>query len=148
MKPNTRKKLLTGSLLAFGAIFLAGCTANFCSPMDQASMAYPYDQGVTVYLTKAEYETLKAGDAKDVIEQEEKWSEEAKKYGLPAIAGPAFGDLNDDVYKYIPFSPKKITKTDGEGNSEEVLDLASDGSLKVESLHGEKGFFLASQQRA
>ena len=33
-------------------------------------MAYPYEQGVTVYVSKTEFEALKAGEAKDVIEQE------------------------------------------------------------------------------
>ena len=70
MKKQTRKTLLAGSLLAAGAIFLSSCTANFCSSTDQAAMAYPYEQGVTVYVSRAEFEALKAGEAKDVIEQE------------------------------------------------------------------------------
>lgn len=139
MKKNTRKKLLTGSLLLVGGLFLASCTANFCSSTDQAAMAYPYDQGVTVYVSKAEFEALKTQEStKGIIEQELKWSEEAKAYGLPAIAGPAFGDKNDDVYKYIPFSPKMKSTTDGEGNVEESLDLTKDGSLKVEDYTAKK----------
>lgn len=31
---------------------LSGCTANFCSGIDQANMTYPYEQGVTVYCDK------------------------------------------------------------------------------------------------
>lgn len=95
-------------------VLLTSCTANFCSPTDQAAMAYPADQGVTVYLSKAEYEDLKVnGDdtTKAVIAQQETWSEQAKalNLGLPNIAGPAFLDdegnvLNDNVYKYIPLS--------------------------------------------
>ena len=101
-------------------------------------MAYPYEQGVTVYVSKAEFEALKAGEAKDVIEQELEWSAQAESYGLPAIAGPAFGDKNDEVYKYIPFSPKTVTKKDGEGNLTEEKDLAQDGSLKVGSYTAKK----------
>ena len=101
-------------------------------------MAYPYEQGVTVYVSKAEFEALKAGEAKDVIEQELLWSAAAESYGLPAIAGPAFGDKNDEVYKYIPFSPKTVTKEDGEGNLTEEIDRASDGSLKVGSYTAKK----------
>lgn len=101
-------------------------------------MAYPYEQGVTVYVSKAEFEALKAGEAKDVIEQELEWSTQAESYGLPAIAGPAFGDKNDEVYKYIPFSPKTVTKEDGEGNLTEEKDLAQDGSLKVGSYTAKK----------
>ncbi len=101
-------------------------------------MAYPYEQGVTVYVSKAEFETLKAGEAKDIIEQELAWSQEAESHGLPAIAGPAFGNKNDEVYKYIPFSPKTVTKTDGEGNVTEETDRAADGSLKVGSYTAKK----------
>ena len=31
---------------------LSGCTASFCSNLDRANMAYPYEQGVTVYVDK------------------------------------------------------------------------------------------------
>lgn len=104
---------MTGVALALGAVFLSGCTANFCSSTDQAAMAYPYDQGVTVYVSKEEYNALKNGSdetIKAIIAQEEAWSTEAAAYGLPAIAGPAL-DGNDNVYKYIPFQYKE---TEGE----------------------------------
>ena len=79
-------------------------------------MAYPYDQGATVYLSKADYEDLKNnGDdaTKELIAQEETWSAEAEALGLPSMAGPAFGAANDRVYKYLPYtkSAEKLTLT-------------------------------------
>ena len=82
-----------------GTGLLAGCTANFCSEEDQAQMAYPYEQGVTVYLSKNEYDTLKSADeTKALIEEEES----------QGIAGPAFVNstgtaINEDIYKYVPY---------------------------------------------
>ena len=62
-------------------------------------MAYPYEQGVTLYVDKADYEELKTNEntAKLITSEEEK-----------GIAGPAFVDddgtiLNQNVYKYIPY---------------------------------------------
>ena len=134
MKKTTHKKLLTGVGIALGAIFLSSCTANFCSSTDQASMAYPYDQGVTVYVTKEEYDALKNGNdaTAEVIKQEETWSTEAAKYGLPAIAGKAL-DGNDKIYKYIPFSYK--TKTE---NDTTTIVKSSDGSLIFQSFTSDK----------
>ncbi len=82
-----------------GTGLLAGCTANFCSEEDQAQMAYPYEQGVTVYLSKNEYDTLKSADeTKALIAEEES----------QGIAGPAFVSsagtvINEDIYKYVPY---------------------------------------------
>ena len=82
-----------------GTGLLAGCTANFCSEEDQAQMAYPYEQGVTVYLSKNEYDTLKSADeTKALIAEEES----------QGIAGPAFVNsagtvINEDIYKYVPY---------------------------------------------
>ena len=92
-------------MLGLGVLLLTSCTANFCSSADQASMAYPYDQGATVYLSKEAYQDLKNnGDeaTKTLIAQEEAWSAEAEALGLPSIAGPAYGAANDRVYKYLP----------------------------------------------
>lgn len=82
-----------------GTGLLAGCTANFCSEEDQAQMAYPYEQGVTVYLSKNEYDTLKSADeTKALIAEEES----------QGIAGPAFVNsagtvINEGIYKYVPY---------------------------------------------
>ena len=110
MKQFKHKKLLAFGGLGLGVLLLTSCTANFCSPVDQAAMAYPYDQGATVYVSKAEYEALKTQDGtKEIIQREEAWSEEAKALGLPGIAGPAYVAedgtvLNDNVYKYLPYT--------------------------------------------
>ena len=110
MKQFKHKKLLAIGGFALGVVLLTSCTANFCSPVDQAAMAYPTDQGITVYLSKAEYETIKNADAtKDLIQKEEQLSAQAQALGLPTLAGPAFLDangnvLNDNVYKYVPLS--------------------------------------------
>ncbi len=78
MKKETRTKLLGGLGLLVGALVLSGCTANFCSEEDKANMAYPYEQGVTVYCDKADIPSAYAPFAEQV------WSD------------------NDTVYKYIP----------------------------------------------
>jgi hypothetical protein len=49
LKHETKIKLLGGLGLLVGAFVLSGCTSNFCSDIDKANMAYPYEQGVTVY---------------------------------------------------------------------------------------------------
>ncbi len=118
MKQFKHKKILALGGLGLGVLLLTSCTANFCSPTDQSAMAYPYDQGVTVYLTKSEYDALKADNStKAVIELEEQLSATAQMYGLPTVAGPAFVDstynaLNEKVYKYVPL-------TVGEGETPE-----------------------------
>ena len=119
MKQFKHKKLLAFGGLGLAMVLLTSCTANFCSPVDQAAMAYPADQGVTVYLSKAEYQDLKTNGSevtKALIAQQETWSAEAQALGLglPNIAGPAFVDdegnvLNDNVYKYIPFGVSDST---------------------------------------
>lgn len=54
MKKSTKAKIFGGIVAVFGAALLSGCTANFCSEVDQAHIAYTYEQGVTVYCTKDE----------------------------------------------------------------------------------------------
>lgn len=113
MKPIKHKKLLAGLGLGFGVLLLTGCTANFCSADDKAAMAYPYDQGATVYLSAAEYNALKTETDEDgnptttarIIQQEEAWSAQAEALGIgmPSIAGQAL-DGNTEIYKYIPFA--------------------------------------------
>lgn len=99
MKKLSHKKIFIGLAALLGTGLLAGCTANFCSEEDQAQMAYPYEQGVTVYLSKNEYDTLKSADeTKALIAEEES----------QGIAGPAFVNsagtvINEDIYKYVPY---------------------------------------------
>ncbi len=52
MKKSTKAKIFGGIVAVFGAALLSGCTANFCSEVDQANIAYAYEQGVTVYCSK------------------------------------------------------------------------------------------------
>lgn len=103
MKKISHKKIFVGLAVLLGGGLLASCTANFCSEVDQAQMAYPYEQGVTVYVSKDEYNELKTADeTKSLIEEQE-----ASK-----IAGPAYVDkdnnvLNENVYKYVPLTKKE-----------------------------------------
>ncbi len=93
---NTLEKKSHKSLFAFlavgmGLLTLTSCTANFCSDEDRAQMAYPYDQGVTVYCTAEEYNSYKADNATLVAYEEN-----------IGIAGKVF-DSNDNIYKYVPY---------------------------------------------
>ena len=120
MKTSKLKKAMGFAALGLGVVLLSSCTANFCSQQDLASIAYPYDQGVTVYLTKAEFEDLLSGEVdpdngrtKAILEQEMAWSDDAEFfYGLPRIAGRAF-DANDDVYKYVPYECGSYLDSEG-----------------------------------
>lgn len=78
MKKETKTKLLGGLGLLLGAVLLSGCTANFCSNVDKANMAYPYEQGVTVYCSQSEIPA------------------DYEKIAFNPIAG------NTQVYAYIP----------------------------------------------
>ena len=110
MKQFKHKKLLAFGGIGLGVLLLTSCTANFCSPTDQSAMAYPYNQGVTVYVSKAEYESLKTNEeTRPVIELEESLNAHYLALGLPTVAGPAYVDeagnsLNDKVYKYVPLT--------------------------------------------
>lgn len=103
MKKISHKKIFVGAAILLGGGLLASCTANFCSEVDQAQMAYPYEQGVTVYVSKDEYNALKSADeTKSLIEEQE----------ANHIAGPAYVDkennvLNENVYKYVPLTKKE-----------------------------------------
>lgn len=50
MKKSTKIKTLGFLGVLFGALTLSGCVANFCSDLDKANIAYPYEQGVTIYV--------------------------------------------------------------------------------------------------
>lgn len=113
MKHLGHKKLLAGLGLGLGAILLSGCTANFCSQIDQAAMAYPFDQGVTIYCTEEEYNVWKAENP-EAYQREKQWSDDAEAAGLPRIEGLAL-EGNALVYKYVPFSPETKTTTDSAG---------------------------------
>jgi len=78
LKHETKIKLLGGLGLLVGALVLSGCTANFCSSIDEANIAYPYEQGVTVYCDQANIPMEYSALAKQV------WSD------------------NPNVYYYVP----------------------------------------------
>jgi len=94
LKKSSKLKLLGIIGVVFGCLALSSCTANFCTDLDKARIAYSYEQGVTVYV-----------DSKDDIPAE------YNKDGL------CFQPLeeNDSLWAYIPvdtdglFAAKKIT---------------------------------------
>ena len=95
MKKENKKVFLGVAALFAGALLLSGCTANFCSDIDKAHIAYPYEQGVTVYV-----------DSLDEVPTEYRAYPELC---FQPIAG-------SDVYAYVPidqstgnFSAKKAT---------------------------------------
>ncbi len=80
MNRSRLTKVLGISALGLGGLLLlSGCTANFCSELDQANMLYPYEQGVTVYCDKADLPEAYAESA------------------FPVFAG------NDTLYGYVPY---------------------------------------------
>lgn len=95
LKKSTKIKTLGLFGLLFGALALSGCVANFCSDLDKANVAYPYEQGVTVYV-----------DSKDEIPAE------YQKDGL--CFQPLLEEGNESLWAYIPvdsnglFSAKKV----------------------------------------
>ena len=142
MKQFKHKKILAIGALGLGVLLLTSCTANFCSPVDKAAMAYPYEQGVTVYVTKDEYDKLKASpEYGPIINKQEAISAQALGYGLPTMAGPAFAEdgvtLNNNVYKYVPYT--------GSGDTITLQSTKSDGFLKsfLENA-GKNGYSLPS----
>ena len=116
MKHKTLKKALGIAGIGLGiAMLTSSCTANFCSQTDLASIAYPYEQGVTVYMTKDEFEALQnTADPMTaaILDQELAWSDEAEALGIPRIAGKAFPN-NDRIYKYIPYECEQREDSEG-----------------------------------
>lgn len=83
MKKRTNVKLFGLLGLFLGAITLSSCVANFCSDTDKANIAYPYEQGVTVYV-----------DSRDEIPEE---------YRVEGLSFQPFSsDGNTDLWAYIP----------------------------------------------
>lgn len=96
-KHNSKKKLLGIAGVGLAALLLSSCTQNFCSDTDKAQMLYPYEQGVTVYVTKDEYDALKTNESTKALIEEE----ESMVIGNTTVAGKAL-ENNDDIYKYVP----------------------------------------------
>ena len=80
MKKSTKAKFLGVMALIVGGVLLSSCTASFCTDLDRANMAYPYDTGVTVYVNKDDVPTI-----------------------YEDVAWPVYGEEgNDNLYAYIP----------------------------------------------
>ena len=83
MNKRTKVKLLGALGLAAGALMLSGCVSNFCSDIEKARIAYPYEQGVTVYV-----------DGESSVPQE---------YRTPELSFQPLKDKgNDELWAYIP----------------------------------------------
>ncbi|HBB05212.1 MAG TPA: hypothetical protein DCZ41_01260 [Firmicutes bacterium] len=83
MKKKTNIKLFGLLGLFLGALTLSSCVANFCSDLDKANIAYPYEQGVTVY-----------------VDKKESVPTEYQKEGLSFQ--PFKSEGNEDLWAYIP----------------------------------------------
>ena len=70
MKKNNKIKLFGGFCLATAAVLLTGCN-SFCSSNDKANIAYPIEQGVTVYCNKDEIPDTYKDVAKQVFDDNE-----------------------------------------------------------------------------
>lgn len=98
MKKSTKIKCLGIMALIVGGLALTGCTQNFCSNFDKASIAYPYEQGVTIYVDRDEIPEAYQGE------------------GLSWQVFPE----NDELYAYIPvdrngnFTAKKAQRLNSE----------------------------------
>ncbi|MCQ2798465.1 MAG: membrane protein insertase YidC [Bacilli bacterium] len=87
MNKTNRKNLLGFLGIAVGVVLLTGCTQNFCSNTDKASIAYAYDSGVTVYVDNVE----EIPDEYKISGKEQYWTVE-------------IGGAPSSILAYIPVS--------------------------------------------
>lgn len=78
---KSNKTLLLGVGLGLGLLLLSSCTNTFCSTSDQANLLYPYEQGITTYVSSLE-------------EVPESYRDSAKQ----VFEG------NDNLYAYVPIT--------------------------------------------
>jgi YidC/Oxa1 family membrane protein insertase len=120
---NTSKKLLGFAALSLGVVLLSSCTANFCTSTDKANMAYPYEQGVTVYCEKADIPTgYTVTDSYTKI------------LGLNQAALAIDG--NATVYKYIPATVtggSSTTTSSSAASASSATSATSDSATTVSS---------------
>lgn len=111
LEKRTKFKLLGAFGLFAGALMLSSCVSNFCSDVEKARIAYPYEQGVTVYV-----------DGQTAVPEE--------------YRGLAFNPIegNTDLWAYIPvnangyFGAKKATYL-----NENVIASAKSNNIAVPS---------------
>lgn len=116
MKKSTKAKIFGGLVAVFGAALLSGCIGNFCSEVDQAHIAYPYEQGVTVYCSKDEIPEEYKVDNQD----------SSYPYSWKVYEG------NDNLWAYIPADTDGLfTAKKADYLSNTIITNAKKSSLKV-----------------
>ena len=124
------KKIIGIGLLGLGAILLSSCTATFCSASDYANMAYPYEQGVTIYCDEATYIQHQADSGYDGMTTDD-------KAVFDSLNGLAL-DGNTKIYKIVPYTlstagvPSFKAKKAGVVNS--VIKSANSSSYVLPSV--------------
>lgn len=98
------------ALLA-GALLLSGCNANFCSVTDKAHIAYPYEQGVTIYCDK------------DAVPTE---------YQGEGLSWKVYAD-NDNLYAYVPVDTSGNFAAKKAKNLNSIISSATSSNYAVPS---------------
>ena len=112
MEKNKKSKIGMLLGLAVGAVILSSCASNFCSNIDRANMAYPYEQGVTVYVN-SQAEAEEAGYTGDLV-----WKPYAD---------------NDNLWAYIPFDAAGGFSANKASFLNEIIKSAKTNSYTVPS---------------
>ncbi len=116
MKKSTKAKIFGGLVAVFGAALLSGCIGNFCSEIDQAHIAYPYEQGVTIYCSKDEIPEEYKVDNQD----------SSYPYSWKVYEG------NDNLWAYIPVNTDGLfTAKKADYLSNTIITAAKNASLKI-----------------
>lgn len=119
MEKRTKSKILGAMGLFVGALLLSGCVSNFCTPVEKARIAYPYDQGVTVYV---DGESAVPTEYKDIAFK------------------PYEAEGNNDLYAYIPVDAEGSYKAEKASFlTETVIANAVSNNVAVPSYDYFKG---------
>lgn len=119
MEKRTKLKFLGAIGLFAGALLLSGCVSNFCTPVEQARIAYPYEQGVTVYV-----------DGQSNVPQE--YQDIAFK--------PYEAEGNNDLWAYIPVDAEGSYKAEkATFLNETIIKKAKDSGVTIPSYDFFKG---------
>lgn len=111
MKQSKKKTLLGSMALLTGALLLSGCNANFCSVTDKAHIAYPYEQGVTIYCDK------------DAVPTE---------YKDANLSWQVYED-NDNLYAYVPVDTSGNFAAQKATNLNSIISSATTNKYTVPS---------------